>query len=76
MCIRDRQGSLAFGTNELFKDLITYIDRGENQNKGVMPMKHVLLSGVMTGMVSSLVLVDLYLFRLLPTTFVYYFRRK
>lgn len=52
------QGSLAFGSNELFKDLITYIDGGkEKSQSGNMPMSHVFLSGILTGMVSTLVLV-------------------
>ena len=51
------QGSLAFGSNELFKDLITYIDGGkEKSQSGNMPMSHVFLSGILTGMVSTLVL--------------------
>lgn len=50
---------MAFGSNELFKELITYID-GKNastESPGIMPMKHVFLSGILTGMVSTLVLV-------------------
>ena len=71
------QGSLAFGANELFKDLITYLDpNNTTQASGIMPMSHVLLSGVLTGVVSTLALVILLLCRLLLTTFEYSFRRK
>ena len=36
------QGSFAFGSNELFKDLITYIDGGKQKaSGGNMPMSHV-----------------------------------
>ena len=72
------QGSLAFGANELFKDLISYLDpKQSTQNSGIMPMSHVLLSGVLTGMVSSFALVILFLFsRLQPTTSESYSKKK
>ena len=72
------QGSLAFGANEVFKDLISYLDpKKSTQNSGIMPMSHVLLSGVLTGMVSSFALVILFLFsRLQPTTSESYSKKK
>jgi hypothetical protein len=50
---------MAFGSNELFKELITYIDgkREHQENTGIMPMSHVFMSGILTGMVSTVVLV-------------------
>lgn len=50
---------MAFGSNELFKELITYIDgkRQKHENTGIMPMSHVFMSGILTGMVSTVVLV-------------------
>ena len=55
------QGSLAFGSNELFKELITYLDRQKDTNKEkLMPMSHVFLSGLLTGMVSTVALVTFF----------------
>ena len=52
------QGSLAFGSNELFKELITYFDRRRDSDaEKLMPMSHVFLSGLLTGMVSTIALV-------------------
>lgn len=59
------QGSLAFGSNELFKELITYVDP---QTHTIMPMGHIFLSGIMTGMVSSLAIVILFQYRHRQTT--------
>ena len=71
------QGSLAFGANELFKDLITYFDPNKTSEvNGIMPMSQVLLSGVLTGVVSTLALVILLLCRLLLIIFEYCYRRK
>lgn len=54
------QGSMAFGSNELFKEMITYFDRKiEGEKTGVMPLSQIFLSGVFTGMVSSLAIVYL-----------------
>ena len=58
------QGSLAFGSNELFKELITYLDRQKDTNKEkLMPMSHVFLSGLLTGMVSTVALVTFFLIK-------------
>ncbi len=60
---------MAFGSNEIFKELITYFDRQADPLKqGILPMSHVLLSGVLTGMVSTVALVAYVLARPLQTT--------
>jgi len=51
---------MAFGSNELFKEVITYFDRKiEGEKTGVMPLSQIFLSGMFTGMVSSLAIVYL-----------------
>ena len=68
---------MAFGTNELFKDLITFLDPNKHAYiNGIMPMRQVLLSGVLTGMVSAVALVRLFLYRLLQTTSEFCCRNK
>lgn len=58
------QGSLAFGSNELFKELITYFDRKRSSEPyTIMPMSHILLSGAFTGMVSTLAIVTIALYK-------------
>lgn len=58
------QGSLAFGSNELFKELITYFDRKRaSEPYTIMPMSQILLSGAFTGMVSTLALVTFVLYK-------------
>lgn len=51
------QGCLTFGSNEVFKRLIGWLDKGSQETGAIMPLWHVLLSGTLTGVVSSIVLV-------------------
>lgn len=51
------QGALVFGSNEIFKKLIKYINQDEIHPGNTLPMSSILLSGVLTGMVSSLAIV-------------------
>jgi len=68
---------LAFGSNEVFRKLITYIDqKGEKPSGQLMPLSHVFLSGLLTGMVSTVALVVLVLFRLQLTTSEFFSKSK
>jgi hypothetical protein len=57
------QGAIAFGCNELFKTLISRYTSWKSeilpngQPQTIMPMKYILLSGVFTGVASSLIIV-------------------
>lgn len=71
------QGSMAFGSNELFKELITYLDAQSEENRpSIMPMSHILLSGVLTGMVSTLAIVINKRYRLQQTIHGSFFKKN
>jgi len=70
------QGSMAFGSNELFKELITFLDSQKENKPSIMPMSHILLSGVLTGMVSSLAIVYNWKFRLQPIIHELFYKSK
>jgi hypothetical protein len=71
------QGSLAFGSNELFKKLITLVDKRRNEREtDIMPMSQVFLSGILTGVVSTAVLVSILLYRLPQIISEYFYKNK
>jgi hypothetical protein len=50
---------LAFGSNELFKEIISLFEKKQEGIKpAIMPMSHIFLSGMLTGMVSTLAIVN------------------